>query len=159
MAYILISRKPSEEKKGASIIYISNQEPCKTGFHKTAFSSLLTSIRQISESKLCMYAAAYLQSGAVCMRRQGRIVVFFEDYSGIESPVESLEAPGPQSSRGRFDTGVPETWETGLCHQLKQSVSSLRHSTQEDKIDSSHLETDCLLLSSLFQNSSKANYS
>lgn len=87
-------------KKGASIIYISNQEPCKTGFHKTAFSSLLTSIRQISESNCQkwekLYAAVYLQSGAVCMRRQDRIVLFFEDYSGIESPVESLEAPGPR---------------------------------------------------------------
>lgn len=93
------------------------------------------------------------------MRRQDRIVLFFEDYESIESPVEYLEAPGPWSSWGLFDTGVPETWETWLCHQLIQSVSSLRHSTQEDEIDSSHLETDCLLLSSLFHNSSKANCS
>lgn len=153
-------------EKGASIIYISNQEPCKTGFHKTAFSSFLTSIRQISESNCQMwetlYAAVYLQSGTTVCEWEDRTELFwfFEECNSITVPLQITGGTGVSCAlaAGAHWVTLTQMFQSHGKRVEPSSVSSRRDPTQKDTIDSSHTETDYLLLSFLFNNSSKANY-
>lgn len=166
MAYILISHKPSEEKKELQLFIfqiksLAKPASTKQPFHPFSHQSdrfqrvTVKCGRRFMQLCICNQALQYVNE-----KTGQNYSDFFEECNSITVPLQITGGTGVSCTlaAGAHWVTLTQIFQSHGKRVEPSSVSSRRDPTQKDTIDSSHTETDYLLLSFLFNNSSKANY-